>query len=130
MNLEKKARELSGCETMIMKLIWDAEGDIAVQDLITKMKEIYKKDYARTTMVTFLKKLSDKGYVSTYRIGRAAYAHPEKEEDLYKQQLMLEEMDFWFDGRLSAMVDAINHVQPMSGDEIQKMKNLLVEMEG
>ncbi len=130
MTKQNKARELSGCETMIMKLIWDADGDIAVQDLIVRMREAYEKDYARTTMVTFLKKLADKGFVSTYRIGRASFAHPEKAEDHYKQLLMYEEMNFWFDGRLSAMVDAICSAGPVSSEEIRNTRDFLVQQEG
>ncbi len=130
MTKQNKARELSGCETMIMKLIWDADGDIAVQDLIVRMKESYEKEYARTTMVTFLKKLSDKGFVSTYRIGRASFAHAEKEEDLYKQLLMFEEMMFWFGGKLSEMVGAVCSVQPVSEEEIQNTTELLNRLAG
>ncbi len=128
MNSQNKARELSGCETMIMKLIWDADGDIAVQDLIVKMKENYEKDYARTTMVTFLKKLADKGFISTYRIGRASFAHPEKQEDLYKQLLMLEELNFWFGGDLSALVGSICGTQEISVEEIKNTKDLLNDL--
>ncbi|MCC8142365.1 MAG: BlaI/MecI/CopY family transcriptional regulator [Lachnospiraceae bacterium] len=129
MSKQNKARELSACETMIMKLIWDADEDIAVQELIVKMMESYSKDYARTTMVTFLKKLADKGYVSTYRVGRASFAHAEKDEDLYKQMLMKEEMNFWFDGKLPAMVAAICNVHSISADEICDMRILLDKLE-
>ena len=72
-------RDLSDCETLIMKIIWDAKEDVAVQELIVRLRERFGKDYARTTVVTFLKKLSDKGY------GRASYAHAEKDEEHYKQ---------------------------------------------
>ncbi len=130
MSSQNKARELSGCETMIMKLIWDADGDIAVQDLIVRMRESYEKEYARTTMVTFLKKLADKGFVSTYRIGRASFAHAEKEEDRYKQLLMLEEMNFWFGGKLSALIQAICAVQEFPEAEIQRTMDLLTEQNG
>ncbi len=125
MSKQNTARELSACETMIMKLIWDADGDIAVQELIAKMKEAYGKDYARTTMVTFLKKLSDKGFVSSYRIGRAAYVHPEKDENQYKQLLMTEEMKFWYGGRMSEMFHAICEVHPISEKEMKNMRDLL-----
>ena len=61
----KKAvtRGLSACETLIMKVVWDAKEDIAVQELIVQLKEQYGKDYARTTVVTFLGKMADKGCV-------------------------------------------------------------------
>ncbi len=130
MDSQNKARELSGCETMIMKLIWDADGDIAVQDLIVRMRESYEKEYARTTMVTFLKKLADKGFVSTYRIGRASFAHAEKDEDLYKQLLMLEELNFWFGGKLSAMIGSICGAKNISDAEIQKTMDLLETQKG
>ena len=42
----KKAvtRGLSACETLIMKVVWDAKEDIAVQELIVQLKEQYGKD--------------------------------------------------------------------------------------
>lgn len=97
----KKAvtRELSACETLIMKVVWDAKEDIAVQELIVQLKEQYGKDYARTTVVTFLGKMADKGFVSTHRRGKNAFVHAEKNEDAYKSKLMNEETDFWFEDR-------------------------------
>ena len=52
--------ELSVCETLIMRQIWAYEGDIPVQTLIVKLNEEYGKNYARTTVVTFLSKLDRK----------------------------------------------------------------------
>lgn len=66
--------ELSVCETLIMRQIWAYEGDIPVQTLIVKLNEEYGKNYARTTVVTFLSKLKDKKFVETYRIGKMSFA--------------------------------------------------------
>lgn len=52
--------ELSPCEALIMKLIWEAPQDIPVQELIDQLRDDYGKDYARTTVVTFVGKLKDK----------------------------------------------------------------------
>ena len=49
--------ELSPCEALIMKLIWEAPQDIPVQELIDQLRDDYGKDYARTTVVTFVGKL-------------------------------------------------------------------------
>lgn len=46
-------KDLSACETVIMKVIWDAVDDIALQQLIVDLREQYGRDYARTTVVTF-----------------------------------------------------------------------------
>ena len=76
--MESFMGDLSACETMIMKVIWDAKEDIALQDLIRELADRYKKNYARTTVVTFVHKIVDKGFATTYRKGKAAYIHPEK----------------------------------------------------
>ena len=49
---------LSACEAMIMKVIWDQKGDISVPELIDLIQERYKRDYKRTTVVTFLTRLN------------------------------------------------------------------------
>lgn len=123
----KKAvtRELSACETLIMKVVWDAKEDIAVQELIVQLKEQYGKDYARTTVVTFLGKMADKGFVSTHRRGKNAFVHAEKSEDAYKSRLMNEETDFWFEGQIDQLVSAVSSKRALSKEEIQHMRELL-----
>ena len=44
--MESFMGDLSACETMIMKVIWDAKEDIALQDLIRELADRYKKNYA------------------------------------------------------------------------------------
>ncbi|MCI6791463.1 MAG: BlaI/MecI/CopY family transcriptional regulator [Lachnobacterium sp.] len=123
----KKAvtRELSACETLIMKVVWDAKEDIAVQELIVQLKEQYGKDYARTTVVTFLGKMADKGFVSTHRRGKNAFVHAEKNEDAYKSKLMNEETDFWFEGQTDQLLSAVCSKRTVSKEEIQRMRDLL-----
>ena len=76
-------REISGCETLIMKVVWDSEEDISTPELIDELRTRFGKDYARTTVVTFLQRLAEKGFVKTYRKGRIAYVHPLKSEKEY-----------------------------------------------
>ena len=118
-------RELSACETLIMKVVWDAKEDIAVQELIVQLKEQYGKDYARTMVVTFLGKMADKGFVSTHRRGKNAFVHAEKNEDAYKSKLMNEETDFWFEGQTDQLLSAVCSKRTVSKEEIQRMRDLL-----
>ena len=90
--------ELSPCEALIMKLIWEAPQDIPVQELIDQLRDDYGKDYARTTVVTFVGKLKDKRFVDTYRKGKAAFIHPLRSEEEYRRQLKnsdAKNYDFW-----------------------------------
>lgn len=111
-----------------MKLVWDAEGDISVQKLIVEIRERYGKDYVRTTVVTFVKKLIDKGFVTTYRVGRASFVHAERDEYQYKRQLMTEATDFWFEGKPSALLAAVCSGRDVPEEEVREMRRLLDEL--
>ena len=53
--------------------------DIPVQDLIDQLRDDYKKEYARTTVVTFVGKLKDKRFVDTYRkVRQHLFIHSEQ----------------------------------------------------
>ena len=101
----EEERNLSASETTIMKAIWDAGQDISIPDLIELLRTDYGKDYARTTVVTFLLKLSDKGFVRTYRKGKLSYAHAMKSEADYRTKLLNEETDYWFDGNVTILLN-------------------------
>ena len=49
--------ELSPCEALIMKLIWGSTTGYSCTELIDQLRDDYGKDYARTTVVTFVGKL-------------------------------------------------------------------------
>ena len=121
--------ELSTCESMIMKVIWDAQEDIAVQELIRELGIRFDKHYARTTVVTFLHKMAEKGYVSTYRKGKAAFVHAEKREKDYKNKLLREQTDFWFGGKPSKLIASLCESRKLSKEEISKIKELLADVD-
>lgn len=123
----EQEKSLSACETVIMKAIWDASEDIAIQDLINVLKEKYGKDYARTTVVTFLLKLSDKGYAKTYRKGLYSYAHAIKTEEEYKQKMVQEEVDFWFQGNAANLMSALCKGRKLTKEEAKQIRSILDE---
>lgn len=71
--------ELSPCEALIMKLIWEAPQDIPVQDLIDQLRDDYKKEYARTTVVTFVGKLKIRDLlIHTVKVRQHLFIHSEQ----------------------------------------------------
>lgn len=128
-NFFEEERNLSACETTIMKAIWDVGEDVSIPDLIELLREKYGKDYARTTVVTFLLKLSDKGFVRTYRKGKLSYAHAMKSEDDYKKKLLSEEVDFWFQGNASNLVAALCGSGKLSKEKADKIRGILDEFD-
>jgi predicted transcriptional regulator len=59
-----------------MQIIWDGKAETTEGDVQQQMKERFGKDYARTTVATFLKKLEDKGYLRKQRAGRRCFLYP------------------------------------------------------
>ena len=126
MNDIKYEKDLSAAETLVMKAVWDATDDIAIPDLIEVLRTQFGKDYARTTVVTFLQRLAGKGFVTTYRKGRISYAHALKEEADYKGNMMKEKASFWYEGSPSNLMASLLGAQGgVADDEIVKLRELI-----
>ena len=121
----EEEQNLTISETIIMKAIWDEENDISIPDLIEKLRVKYGKDYARTTVMTFLLKLSSKGFVKTYRQGKRSYAHATKKEDEYKKKLLADETDFWFQGSVPSLMSALCKERKLTQEDIGEIRSIL-----
>ena len=121
--------ELSVCEAPIMKIIWESNPDISVPELVKQLNEQYGKEYARTTVVTFLTRMAGKGYITTQRRGRISYVHAIKSEQEYKQQLAQKEIEFWFHGSTAEFAQTLCAAAPLTHEECQKLRRLLDHVE-
>lgn len=121
--------QLSTCETMIMKVIWEQEKEITIQQLVSLFQERYQRDYKRATIVTFLNRLIGKGFVSTRHEGRLAYIHAEKSQDEYKAYLTKRCVDYWYDGRPLELVTALLEGDELTKEEIAKIRSILDDLD-
>lgn len=128
MSKEFFSRQLSACEVLIMKAVWNYDGDIPLQKLMESLRDDFHKEYARTTVATFLTRLSNKGYVQTYRKGRVSFTHALKDEEDYKQRLVQEEADFWFGGSEADLISALIKDRKLSKKEIEKIQSAISDL--
>ena len=126
---EDDKKMLSDCESLVMQAIWDSGTDISTPELIETLRVRFRKDYKRSTVATFLLRLSEKGFVETYRKGRIAYVHALKSEEEYRSRLMREETDFWFGGSVSDLLDALGGVEELSKQSLKKIRDLLDDLD-
>ena len=94
-DLAMELKELTSAEQVVMKCIWDYGKDMPLQQLIENLKQDYGKDYKRTTIRTFVLHLEEKGYVTTYQIGKYSYINYLIEEQDYKEQELEKTKDFF-----------------------------------
>ena len=122
---ENNFKELSPCGALIMNIVWEAPGEISVQELIDQLNEKYQKAYARTTVVTFLSKLKDKGYIDTYRKGKPAYIVVRITEDEYRREILKSNVEFWYNGNTVDMIATICESQDLGKDGIAIYDSLI-----
>ncbi len=127
--LSNEERNLSSAESLVMKAIWEAGEDIAVPDLMTVLKVKYDKDYARTTVQTFLLKLSEKGFIRIYRKGKLSYVRAVKEEADYKAKILKEELDFWYHGNATELIAGLFRVGELTEKDRKQVRRALDELD-
>lgn len=96
--------EISVCEKMIMKVIWDAEEDLDLMTLTARVNEEFGKTWKIQTVATFLTRLQKKGFIEIYRIGRYSHYHPIVEKNDFKMSAVSENIKFFDKGSVSAFV--------------------------
>ena len=81
-----KLKELSEVEILIMKSIWKLGDDITAYDIIEYLKDHYDRDYARSTVKTYIAKLKDKGFLNTEVRGNYSYITAIISEEEYREK--------------------------------------------
>lgn len=109
-----------------MKSIWDADKDLSAKELGEILRERFGKDYAVTTIRTFLLKLSDKGFIRNYRVKKNVFIRPSRTKEDYLAWLFKREVDFWYNGDACAMICAMIRALPdLTEEDREKIRRTL-----
>lgn len=81
-------QKLTEAEEVTMKAIWDCRKEPVLQDVVSRLTEVYGKDWRPQTVSTFLAKLCNKQYLKLQRNGKMyTYKILVSEETYNKEQL-------------------------------------------
>lgn len=122
-------KEMNNCESIVMKIVWDSKEDISTSEIIEQLKVKYNKNYARTTVVTFIQRLIEKGYVTRYKKGRASFIHPIKDLTQHQQKIVQEIDDLWFDGNAESFFSELCNVRKLTKEEVNDIRRALDELD-
>ena len=109
-------KELTSAEQVVMKCIWDYGKDMPLQQLIENLKQDYGKD------------LEEKGYVTTYQIGKYSYINYLIEEQDYKEQELEKTKNFWYKESGFDLVKTL-YKGKLNEGKLKKLKKLLEEID-
>ena len=119
--------ELSECELIVMKCVWDGNGNITCAEVIEKLKTKYGLDYAETSVYTFLKNLKNKGFLETYK-DRITRFKPIRSEEEYRDAMLKKSIDFWFDGSTSQLVSAAVKTKKINDKEKSELQKIVKKL--
>lgn len=120
--------ELSECELITMKCIWDEKEPTTCHEIMDKLRNEYGLDYKDTTVYTFLKNLKMKGFVDSYRKGVTFYL-PIRDEVEYRNEQLRRMEKFWFQNSASKMMAALFQAKPLSKEEKEELKRMIHELD-
>lgn len=116
---------ISTCERMVMKVIWDSEEDLALQGVMNRVNAIYHKEWKPQTVSTFLARLVRKGFLDVYRKGRYSYYVPAVKKDEFRNCTLDENIAYFDQGDAGAFaVHLFEHVS-LDDDAKQRIRKLI-----
>lgn len=86
---------LTNCEEIVMKTVWDAERELDLSDITQRVNEVYHKEWKPQTVSTFLARLVRKGYLTNYRHGRVFYYQILVTQKDYLERMAERFVAFW-----------------------------------
>ena len=119
---KKKTLSLTNAEHRIMEVIW-AKGSATVAEVVEALKG---KD-AYTTILTLMRILKEKGYLSTRKEGRAFVFEPRVDRDTAARKAVQQLLAKFFAGSPSELVLSFLREEEITPEELDEIRNKIME---
>ncbi len=117
-----KTTTLTNAEHRIMEVIW-ARGSATVADVV----EALNGEDAYTTILTLMRILKAKGYLSSRKEGRAHVFTPRVDRDTVARKAVHQLLTKFFSGSPSELVLAFLREEELTPDELDEIKRRILE---
>lgn len=108
-----------------MNVLWSMNRSACVNDVLAAYNE---PKPAYTTIATFLKILTQKGFVEAKKgSGKQLVYTPLMTKDRYRHLVMNEVKDSLFDGSVKSLVDHFVREESLSAEELEELLNMIKE---
>lgn len=119
-----KKEELSECEMVTMRCVWNLGEDATAYNVINMLAEDYGMVYKETTVYTFLSKLKEKGYLGTRKEG-VTYYFPLISEKEYLRRMAKRYLEFWFRGNVADAVCQVIDGERLTRKQARQIRGAL-----
>ncbi|WP_028906813.1 BlaI/MecI/CopY family transcriptional regulator [Xylanibacter ruminicola] len=125
--MKEKKKQLTKAETQVMNILWSLpEQQGFIQDIIDRYPE---PKPAYTTILTFMKILTDKGFVKPEKVGKANRFTPLVSKDDYTYSFISDVKDTFFDGSFTSLVSFFAKKEQYTDEELAELKELMTKIE-
>jgi len=127
MRKNKEQQTLTKGEMEIMNRLWDFGEEATIKDILEKCDE---PKPAYTTIATFLKILTAKGFISQEKhadCGKIYFYKPLLTKEEYTSRVMKDVTDSFFGGSVSSLVSFFMQEEKISIKEIERLLSLVNE---
>lgn len=107
-------------ELDLMNVLWDRG-----PSTVSEVREALDDDLAYTTVLTVLRVLEEKGHVTHATEGKAHRYRPLVDREAAAGSALRRVRDHLFSGSSELLLTRLVEDQPMSGDELRRLKDLL-----
>ena len=118
----KKTLTLTNAEHRIMEVIW-AKGSATLAEVVDALKG---RD-AYTTILTLMRILKDKGYLSTRKEGRAFVFEPRVDRDTVARKAVDQLLSKFFGGSPTELVLSFLREEEITPEELDRIKRKIME---
>ena len=122
-----ETNDISVCERLVMKIIWDSTEELALQEVMGRVNEENGKAWKPQTVSTFLTRLVKKGFLSMYRKGRYCYYQPLVSKEEFWKATMQENARFFTKGDLGELACCLCD-DVLTSEDIEKLKKKINEL--
>lgn len=120
--MNKKRKRLPDGELMIMQIVWDNEPPVARSTIEKELSG--EKRLAPSTIITFLNRLCEKGFLSLERRGRTNYYTPLISRRTYLAEESRSMLERLYGGSLATFATALCD-SGISREELETLRELL-----
>ena len=113
---------LGETEMDVLRVVWDA-GEATVADVHARLSAA--RPLAYTTVLTVMRNLADKGYLSATRAGRQDRYRAARSPEAVRQSLLGGFLARVFDGDPAALVHTLVRAERLSDDDRAALRRLL-----
>lgn len=120
--------KLPDAELVIMQIIWEVNDDTTSAYICSKLEG--KKDWAVTTVLNFLARLVDRGFLTVKRSGKTNIYSPIIKEDTYLENESKSFLKRLHGNSLKSFVTALYEGHAINQKDLNELKQFIEEKAG